>query len=116
MKKLAMLVLALGLSSAAHATCVGTPGFQSCTDNAGNSYTVQRFGGSTYMQGNNSRNGSSWSQNSQTFGNTTNVYGRDSSGRSWNNTIQTSPGMVQQYGRDASGQPFSKTCTTAGCF
>lgn len=116
MKKLSALILALGLSSTAHAACFGSPGFQTCTDNSGNSYNVQRFGGSTYMQGNNSRTGSRWSQNSQTFGNTTNVQGRDSSGRSWNNTIQTSPGMVRQYGRDASGRSFNRTCTAAGCF
>lgn len=116
MKKSAALILAFGLSSAAQAACFGTPGFQTCTDDSGNSYTVQRFGGSTYMEGRNSTTGSSWSQESHTFGNTTNVYGRDSSGRSWDNTIQTSPGMVQQYGRDASGRSFSRTCTAAGCF
>lgn len=116
MKKLSVLILALGVSSAAQAACYGSPGYRTCTDNSGNSYSVQRFGGSTYMRGSNPSTGSNWSQQSHTFGNTTTVHGSDSSGRSWNNTIQTSPGMVRQYGRDASGRSFNRTCTAVRCF
>lgn len=109
----AALILA---ASGANAACFGGPTFSTCTDDSGNSYTVQRFGNSTTVNGYNPSTGSSWSQRSHTFGNTTNVYGSDSQGRSWNNTIQTSPGMVRQYGTDASGQSFHRTCTAAGCF
>src|SRR5690606_40219596 len=66
MKTIWALLLAFGLSATAQAACVGSPGFQTCTDNSGNSYSVQRFGGSTYMQGRNSATGSNWSQQSHT--------------------------------------------------
>jgi hypothetical protein len=37
----------------ASAACFGTPGFQTCNDNYGNSYTINRMGSMTQMYGNN---------------------------------------------------------------
>ena len=54
----------------AFANCVGSPSFQTCTDASGNSYSVQRFGNTTAVQGR-SLDGSNWSQQTQTIGNTT---------------------------------------------
>lgn len=97
----------------ANATCVGTGAFQSCTDASGNSYSVQRYGNTTTMQGYNSNTGSNWSQNSQTVGNTT-YHNGQTNGNSWNMTQQNF-GNVQTYnGVNAAGQPFSYTCTRPG--
>ena len=85
--KTILVALVAGLfASSASAACYGSKSFQTCSDDSGNNYTVQRFGNSTYMQGYNSRTGSNWSQNSTTFGSTTFHNGRDKDGNSWNTT------------------------------
>jgi hypothetical protein len=53
------------------AACFGTPGFQTCNDSYGNSYSVNRMGSMTQMYGNNPYTGSNWSQTSQSLGNMT---------------------------------------------
>lgn len=69
------------------AACVGSGSYQSCYDpQSGNSYSVQRYGNTTTMYGNNAKTGSSWSQQSTDFGNTTMHNGRDSRGNSWTTT------------------------------
>lgn len=70
----------------AAAGCVGTSSFQNCWDDQGNNYSIHRFGNSTQMYGSNARTGSTWSQNSYNFGNTTINNGLDSRGRSWSTT------------------------------
>lgn len=71
----------------AHASCVGTKTFSTCYDaDTGNSYSIQRYGGSTHMNGTNSRTGSNWSQDTHTYGGTSFQTGRDSRGNSWQNT------------------------------
>lgn len=72
------------LAGSASANCVGTAEFQTCYDSqSGNNYSIQRFGNTTMMQGSNSRTGSRWSQDSYSFGNSTQHYGRDSNGNRW---------------------------------
>ncbi len=93
--------LTLGLSSA-QASCVGSSTFYTCNDNSGNSYTVQKNGGTTMMNGYNANTGSNWSQNSYSNGSTTNVYGSSSNGSSWNQTITPSG----TYGTDSQGNSF----------
>ena len=54
------VTVALALSCAAicsQAACFGSGAMQTCTDNQGNSYNVQRFGNTTTMQGSNVANG-----------------------------------------------------------
>lgn len=91
------------LSGNGYASCFGTPNMYTCNDlNTGNTYNVQKFGGSTYMQGSNPNTGSNWSQNSHTFGNTTQIYG-NTNGNSWNQTI--TPHNV--YGTDSKGNSYN---------
>ncbi len=92
--------LALGATSV-QANCYGTSNFYSCNDSNGNSYSVQKYGNSTYMQGYNSSTGSNWNQNSHTYGNTTQIYG-NTNGRGWSETI--TPNAV--YGTDSHGRSF----------
>lgn len=75
------------VSTQAYADCFGSSTYQTCYDlQSGNNYTIQRYGNTTMMQGSNSRTGSNWSQESYSFGNTTNHYGRDKDGNSWSTT------------------------------
>ena len=115
MKQLFIIGLALLITGYSNAACYGTGALRTCTDDYGNSYNVQRYGNSTNMQGFNANTGSQWSQNSQTFGNTTLIQG-NTNGRNWNETIQTLPGMTTYSGTDSMGRSFTKICTTAGCF
>ena len=74
------------IATTASAGCFGPPGYQTCNDASGNKYTVQRFGNTTIMNGNNARTGAQWNQQSQTFGNTTIHNGVDSDGNAWSTT------------------------------
>ena len=62
---IAALVL---LSGSVSADCIGTDNFKTCYDDSGNTYTVQKFGNSTYVNGQNPSTGSSWNQQSQRIG------------------------------------------------
>ena len=109
------IVASAMLAGAAQAACYGTGAYQTCMDNSGNTYNVQRYGNTTQVQGTNSATGSSWNQTSQTYGNTTYQSGNASNGNSWNQTIQTMPGMTTHSGTDSRGNSFYKTCTAYGC-
>lgn len=108
-------VVALLLTGAVAAECIGSGALQNCWDDSGNSYSVMRFGNSTFVDGRNARTGSSWSQSSQTLGNTTFHSGRAANGNSWN----SSDTRVGDYrfinGQDSRGDSFSHTCGPFGC-
>ena len=114
MKKL----IALGLfcvSSVASAQCIGTNALSTCYDNNGKTYQVNRMGGMTTVNGRNSNTGSSWSQTSNTIGNSTYTNGRASNGQTWNET-QTNMGSTRMiYGRNSQGQSYIHTCNQFGC-
>jgi hypothetical protein len=84
----ALLTVGLG-TTAANAACFGRGAFQTCYDaEGGNSYSVQRFGNATYMQGYNRNtdgqtNSRSWSPLTSYGGGGSAVYGSDSQGRGW---------------------------------
>jgi len=109
-------VLAAFAGGPAQANCVGTNAMQSCFDDKGNSYQVQRFGNTTTVQGSNAQTGNTWNQTSQTFGNTTQHFGTASNGNTWNSTTQTLGNQTHTYGTDSRGNTFSKTCNQYGCF
>ncbi|CAN7258437.1 hypothetical protein LJR130_001052 [Variovorax sp. LjRoot130] len=110
-------LLSLGvLSLAAHATCIGSGSFQTCTDASGNTYNVQRFGNTTHVQGMNPSTSSNWNQTSTTIGNTTMHNGTAANGNMWNGTSQHIGGTTFHNGIDSHGNPYSKTCTAYGCF
>lgn len=84
MKCFAVAAGMIMLAGSASASCFGTGAFQTCSDTrSGNNYTIQRYGNTTSMQGYNTRTGSRWSQDSYSFGNSTQHYGRDSDGNRW---------------------------------
>jgi len=109
----AALLLA-ALPSVASATCTGSDWMQTCRDNEGNTYTVNRFGNTTTVRGNNTNDGSSWSQRSTTWGNTTQTTGTAANGNSWNETERHYGGNTTYSGTDSDGQPYSYTCTQYG--
>jgi hypothetical protein len=109
------VLAALNLSAGtANAVCYGSGSFSNCYDSAGNSYTVQRFGNQTVMNGYNAETGSTWSQNSTTLGNTT-LHTGETNGNSWNMTDQRMGNMRSIYGTDSRGNSFNYLCTPYGC-
>lgn len=114
--RIIMLASAVLLASAsAQAACFGSSTFSTCSDNNGNNYTVQRYGNSTIMNGYNPNTGSSWSQNSQTFGNSTYTNGFDADGNSWNMRQQRIGNSTYYSGTDSDGNSFSGNCGPYGC-
>jgi hypothetical protein len=112
------LILAMALSGLAvgqsQGACFGSSSFSTCNDASGNSYTVQRFGNQTMMNGYNAQTGSNWSQNSMNLGNMTITNGT-TNGRPWNETQQNlGGGMRSIYGTNSYGAPFNYTCTPYG--
>jgi hypothetical protein len=118
------LVLAsLAFCGQAYAGCVGTGIYKSCTDDSGNTYNVSKYGNTTHTTGSNAQTGSTWSQNSTTFGNTTHHNGTAANGRTWSGTTATygktddnpRSGITIHSGVDSDGNVYSKTCTAYGC-
>lgn len=99
-----------------NAACYGSGAYQTCNDNAGNSYNVQRFGNTTQVQGTNAQTGSNWNQTTQTIGNTTFHNGTAADGSSWNGTSQNIGGTTFHRGTDSDGNAYSKTCNAHGCY
>ncbi len=117
MKKL-LAITAISAALAAPysiAGCVGSGSFQTCTDDSGNSYSVQRIGNTTYTNGHNASTGSNWSQNSTTIGNTTFHNGRSADGDTWNGTSTRIGGSTFNSGTDSDGNFYNSTCTQFGC-
>jgi len=116
MRQVFLAVLgALAMSTGAHAACFGTQAMSTCTDESGNTYNVQRYGNTTFVQGSNASTGSTWNETSQTYGSTTYQTGNSSNGNSWNQTIHSMPGMTTYSGTDSRGNGFNKVCTAYGC-
>lgn len=111
----AALMTLAGLASA-QSNCIGTGALRSCTDLSGNSYSTTRIGNSSFTNGYNAQNGTSWQQNSQRMGNTTMINGTASNGAAWNQTIIDNGSSRTIMGTDSRGRAFTKTCTAAGCF
>ncbi|MGY3876473.1 hypothetical protein [Aeromonas enteropelogenes] len=114
--RLATIAALILLSSSASAECIGTGDFKTCYDNSGNTYTVQKFGNSTYVNGQNSNTGSNWHQRSQQFGNSTYTTGQDADGNSWNSTATKVGNSTFINGTDSDGNTFRRTCNEYGCY
>ena len=109
-------VLAASFSVAAFANCFGGPTMQTCTDNNGNSYQVNRLGNMTTVNGYNAQTGSSWNETSNTYGNRTVINGTAANGASWNENITNfGNGTRIINGTNSQGQSFSHYCTAYGC-
>ncbi|WP_270830713.1 hypothetical protein [Aeromonas sp. QDB03] len=102
-------------AGAASAECIGSGSLKTCFDDSGNTYTVQKFGDSTYVDGSNSRTGSTWSQQSQKLGNNTYTSGRDADGNSWDSTATKMGDSTIINGSDSDGDSFSVICNEYGC-
>lgn len=97
-------------AGAVHAECNGGANLQTCYDpNNGNSYSVQRIGSQTYVQGSSSTTGSNWSQTSTQLGNSTYTTGVDARGRSWNETTTRIGNTTMSSGMNANGEAFSSS-------
>lgn len=113
MTAIALLVM---ISGAAHADCIGSGSLKTCYDDQGNTYDVQSLGNTTYVNGHNSRTGSSWSQESQHIGDNTYTTGRDADGNSWNSNAIRVGDSTFINGTDSDGNSFSQVCNEYGCY
>lgn len=110
------IVSAVLTSGAAYANCIGSPGFQTCTDQSGNTYSVNRLGNMTTVNGYNAQTGSSWRETANKLGNTTMINGTAANGQNWNETIQNfGNGNRAISGVDSNGNSFNHYCTAYGC-
>ena len=110
-------VVLVTVAGQAFSQCYGSSSIYTCNDRqSGNSYNVQRYGNSTYMQGRNPRNGTTWNQQTNRWGNTSQTTGRASNGQYWNSTTTKIGNTTTTHGRDANGRYFSKTCNQFGCY
>lgn len=105
----------LAITSTAYASCIGGDTFKTCTDASGNSYSVQKFGNMTTVQGSNAQ-GETWSQQSHQFGNTTYHSGTAKNGNHWNGTTTAYGGTTVNQGINSQGQSYQKTCNQFGCY
>jgi hypothetical protein len=87
--------------------CFGSDLFKTCTDQSGNTYQIQKFGNSTYVNGSNPNTGSQWNQQTQKIGNTTFHQGQAGNGQSWNITEQNFGGTKFISGQDSKGNFIS---------
>lgn len=122
MKSIICITLFLTCSSAFASpnnspNCFGSDTYYTCRDiSTGNTYNVSKHGNNTHVQANNYNTGSSWSQDTQTYGNQSYTTGRDANGNSWHhNTHQI--GNTQYYnGNDSSGKSYNGYCNPySGC-
>ena len=98
------------------AACLGTGQFQNCYENVnGNTYSVQRMGNTTYLNGSNSATGTNWRQTSTSFGNTT-FHNGSVNGNNWNMTDQRIGNTRILSGNDSQGHYFNYTCNQFGCY
>jgi hypothetical protein len=112
-----LTVAALAFAAAnASAVCYGSAERRTCYDDAGNSYTTTKIGSVSTTSGYNARTGSNWSQQSQTYGNTTYMSGTAANGKQWNGTINSFGGTTTYSGVDSRGRLTQKTCTAYGCY
>lgn len=111
-----VIVSMLLFAGTASAGCIGSGNLKTCYDNSGNSYTVQKFGDSTYVSGYNSKTGTTWNQDSQKIGNSTFTNGKAANGQSWNSTSTKIGDSTIINGKNSDGKPFSAVCGKYGCY
>ena len=114
LKSLTGALIVLGLAGTAHAGCVGTETYKTCTDESGNTYSVSKFGNTTNVQGYNPNTGRTWSQQSNKVGNSTFTTGQDADGNSWNMQQQKLGSSTFTSGTDSDGNPFSYSTSNFG--
>ena len=97
--------------------CTGSSTYYSCYDSrSGNTYDVTKYGNTTDVSGRNSNTGATWSQSSQTIGNSTFTTGSDKDGNLWNQTTNHYGDDSYSYnGTDSDGNSFSGSCSYGSC-
>ncbi|WP_215903895.1 hypothetical protein [Acinetobacter bereziniae] len=97
--------------------CTGSSTYYSCYDSrSGNTYDVSKYGNTTDVNGHNSNTGATWSQSSQTIGNSTFTTGSDKDGNLWNQTTNHYGDDSYSYnGTDSDGNSFSGSCSYGSC-
>lgn len=111
-----ILLISVFLSINALAQCYGSDSYKTCHDNNGNTYSVQKFGNTISVQGQNNQTRSSWNQSTTKVGNSTFTNGTSANGNSWNSTTNKFGDNTLTTGTDSDGNSFSSTCNQYGCY
>ena len=106
------LIGATQVSPNAHGACYGSAAFQTCNHASGNSYTVNRFGNMTTLQGSNLNTGSQWNETVQRFVNMT-TYNAMTNGRPWNMQEQILGGRTMYNGMNSQVSPSPTAATNS---
>lgn len=114
MKTIYTFIACVLISAPAQAGCYGSGNYYRCTDSSGNSYSVNRSGGTTSVRGMDAE-GDTWSQRSTSIGNSTRTTGLDQDGNNWSSTTTTYGGTTRTTGFDSDGNYFSQTCFQGRC-
>lgn len=110
-----LTILSLCLTFNAAAECFGSGNLKTCIDSNNNTYQIQKFGNTTIVNGYNANTGSTWSQSSSKFGNSTYTNGTAANGNSWNSTTTTLGDSRYIHGIDSNGNSFVHLCNQYGC-
>lgn len=115
MKTISAILAGLVLAAGAEAQCTGVGINASCLDPAtGDHYYVNRIPGVTTLEGNNTRTGSRWSQQSTTIGSQTWSDGRSSDGARWQTHSIRIGSQTWTTGTDSQGQRIDCTSNRFG--
>jgi hypothetical protein len=119
LKRLALslcVVVAACAAPAAFAQCSGSLSFQNCVDESGNNYTVQRYGNTAPIDGEDANADFTANHIAHTNGSTTFVSGMAADGSTWNETITDfGNGTRTIAGMDGHGIVYNRYCTSNGC-
>ena len=104
-------------SNNGNSNCYGSDSYYTCDDlRTGNTYQISKYGNTTEVQGSNSSTGSSWSQTTNTYGDTSYTTGYDKDGNSWDQTTTHYGHDSYSYsGTDSDGNSFSGSCSYGTC-
>lgn len=107
LSKVISFFILMAMSAMSWAGCTGSSTYYTCSDDSGNTYSVNKIGNYTMTQGHNYNTGASWNSTSNTIGNTTYQNGRAANGNSWNQTITDYGSSTHYSGTDSNGNYFS---------
>lgn len=100
-----------------NSNCYGSDSYYTCDDlRSGNTYQITKYGNTTEVQGSNLSTRSSWSQTTNTYGNTSYTTGYDKAGNSWDQTTTHYGDDSYSYsGTDSDGNSFGGSCSYGTC-
>lgn len=115
MKKAFLILAITSISTLASANCIKTGTITSCYDSqSGNSYTTYDFGNSSITNGSNANTGTTWTQNTTRFGDSSYSSGYSSKGTTWSQNTTRFGDTSITNGNSSSGKSWNSTTFSNG--